>query len=319
LTFTIPHINQTTNMLGRIALQASAVGGRLKPEVARCLTSGLAQQHRRKMSTDGDGQLLRVELCASSGAKNIIMCAPKTRNSLSMEMLHRLHGEISSDVIGKEVRSIVLRGEGKAFSAGHNLKEMTVQEGSQYHQQIFDACNRLMLAMAKSPVPVIAVVDGVAAAAGCQLVAMCDIAVATQKSSFSVPGSAVGIFCSTPGIPLARMVPRKTSAYMLMTGNPISAEEALRTGLISKMAADSESLEAEVGSICEAIASKPRGVVALGKRFFYKQLEMGLSEALQEGGQVMVDNLKYRDAQEGIAAFKEKRKPVWSHTDEKVL
>ena len=132
-------------------------------------------------------------------------------------------------------------------------------------------------------------------------------------------GAGVGIFCSTPGIPLARTVPRKMSAYMLLTGKPISAEEALRSGLISKLLPDEESLEAEVRDICQAVASKPKGVIALGKRFYYRQMEMGLGQAFDEGGQVMVDNLKYRDAQEGIAAFKEKRKPTWAHTHDKVL
>ena len=246
------------------------------------------------------------------------MTAPKTRNSLSLEVLKMLCNEMDVSASG-DVRSIVIRGEGRVFSAGHNLKEMTVDEGTKYHQQIFDQCNQLMFNIVKNSVPVIAAVDGVAAAAGCQLVAMCDIAVSTQKSSFSVPGANVGIFCSTPGIPLARMVPRKTSSYMLFTGHSINAEEALRAGLISKMVSDSNALDEEINSICEAIKAKPKEVIALGKRFYYKQLEMGLSEAFREGGGVMVDNLRYKDAQEGISAFKEKRKPVWSHTDEKVL
>ena len=136
---------------------------------------------------------------------------------------------------------------------------------------------------------------------------------------FSVPGANVGIFCSTPGIPLGRMVPRKVSSYMLYTGLPISAKEAYQAGLISRLVEDTEALDSEVATICQAIGSKPKGVIALGKRFYYKQMEMGISSAFEEGGQVMVDNLKYADAQEGIEAFKKKRKPVWTHSDNKVM
>lgn len=137
--------------------------------------------------------------------------------------------------------------------------------------------------------------------------------------SFSVPGSSVGIFCSTPGIPLARAVPRKLAGYMLMTGLPVGAPEALQGGLISRMTGPAEEdLDREVHAICEAIKAKPRGVVAFGKRFYHRQLELGLDQALEEGARVMVENLTFKDAQEGISAFLEKRKPEWGHTDDKV-
>jgi len=261
-------------------------------------------------------------LCNSvleNGIKKITMDSPKTRNSLSLEMIKRLQSEISSDKNSLDLRCIVISGEGPAFSAGHNLKEMTFKEGRAYHEEIFKNCNDLMFEIVKSPVPVIAKIDGVAAAAGCQLVAICDIAVATSKSSFSVPGSSVGLFCTTPGIPLARAVPKKISSYMLLTGKPISAQDAFQAGLISKLVEDKTELEAEIQSICDAIISKPRGVVALGKKFYYQQLEMGLTPALEEGGKVMVDNLEFKDCQEGIAAFVEKRKPNWCHTQEKFV
>lgn len=254
-----------------------------------------------------------------NGIKKITMDSPKTRNSLSLEMIKRLQSEISSDKNSLDLRCIVISGEGPAFSAGHNLKEMTFKEGRAYHEEIFKNCNDLMFEIVKSPVPVIAKIDGVAAAAGCQLVAICDIAVATSKSSFSVPGSSVGLFCTTPGIPLARAVPKKISSYMLLTGKPISAQDAFQAGLISKLVEDKTELEAEIQSICDAIISKPRGVVALGKKFYYQQLEMGLTPALEEGGKVMVDNLEFKDCQEGIAAFVEKRKPNWCHTQEKFV
>ena len=264
----------------------------------------------RSMST----QLTQTSF--ENGVKKVTMTAAKTRNSLSLEMLKILENHIVSDAQDPELRCIVLSGQGPAFSAGHNLKEMTYKEGKEYHEEIFKKCNDLMRSIVTCPVPVIAQVDGVAAAAGCQLVAMCDIAVATAKSSFLVPGSSVGLFCSTPGVPLARAVPRKISSYMLLTGKPIKADEALQAGLISRMVLNPEELEQEVQAICQAIIDKPRGVIALGKKFYYQQLEMGLTQALDQGGQVMVDNLQLQDAQEGIAAFVEKRRPQWCHTDQ---
>jgi len=262
---------------------------------------------------------VNVENVGENGlVKTITMQSPKTRNSLSLEMIENLIDNIHDHSNDGLLRCIIIKGEGKAFSAGHNLKEMTAKEGKEYHEKIFERCNVLMDAIMECPVPVIAVVNGVAAAAGCQLVAMCDIAIATKSSSFSVPGSSVGLFCSTPGIPLARVVPRKISAYMLLTGIPISAPEALQSGLISKMLSSEAEMDEELKHICNAIVSKPKAVIALGKQFYYRQIELGIKQALEEGGKVMVDNLAYKDAQEGIAAFKEKRKPVWIHSDDKI-
>jgi len=216
----------------------------------------------------------------------------------------------------KEIRSIVIRGEGKVFSAGHNLKEMTLETGYEYHKKIFDTCENMMRLVGQVPVPVIGVVTGHAAAAGCQLVASCDLVVASHSAQFSTPGASVGLFCHTPGIPLARRVPRAVSGYMLLTGLPIGAEDAAKAGLVSRLV-DEDLVDQEVNKICEAIASKPRGVIALGKRFYQKQLELPLNEAYPVGGDVMVENLWYKDAQEGIQAFKEKRKPVFSHSEDR--
>jgi len=240
------------------------------------------------------------------------MTSPKTRNALSLEMLSALIKHITEDVA--ELRCVVIQGEGEVFSSGHNLKELTLEQGNEKHAIIFEKCNQLMTEIHKCPVPVIASVNGIATAAGCQLVSMCDIVVATKKSMFSTPGGKVGIFCSTPGVPLARVVPRKVSAYMLLTGNAISAEDAFRSGLISRLVEENE-LEAEIRSVCNAIKSKPRAVISLGKEFYYHQLEMNLLEALEEGKKVMLENLMYADAQEGIKAFVEKRNPVWLHTN----
>lgn len=252
-----------------------------------------------------------------NGVQRITLNSPKTRNALSLEMMTGLRKSLAEAHANDQVRAIVLSGHGPAFSAGHNLKEMTTEDGIDKHREIFQCCNDLMADIVRGESPVIAVVDGLAAAAGCQVVAMCDIVLASERSQFSTPGSSFGVFCSTPGIPLARAVPRKVASYMLLTGKPINAQEALRAGLVSKVVPE-EDLEAEVEATCQAIIDKPRAIVTLGKRFFYQQLEMGISPAFERGGGVMVENLKYKDAQEGISAFKEKRKPTWSHTSEKI-
>merc|ERR1719266_1182470 len=217
----------------------------------------------------------------------------------------------------KEVRAVVLKGEGKVFSSGHNLKEMTVETGYDYHKKIFDTCEAMMRLVGQIPVPVIGVVTGHAAAAGCQLIASCDLVVAGPNAKSSTPGAGVGLFCHTPGIPLARRVPRAVSGLMLLTGQPITATEAYNAGLVSKLVPEDE-LEAEVAAVCAAIAAKPRAVIALGKQFYQRQLELPLAAAYREGGAVMAENLRYRDCQEGIAAFKEKRAPVFCHTEDKV-
>ncbi|XP_068200594.1 enoyl-CoA hydratase domain-containing protein 3, mitochondrial [Palaemon carinicauda] len=192
------------------------------------------------------------------------------------------------------------------------MDEQTTKEGRAYHMEVFDSCSRLMLALQSLKVPVIAKVNGIAAAAGCQLVASCDIVIATDKSSFSTPGGNVGIFCSTPGIPLVRCVPRKVAAHMLLTGLPISADEALRAGLVSKVVPESE-LDSEVERTVDAILNKSKVVIALGKSFMYRQLELKVEDAYREGSNVMVDNINMIDGQEGINSFIEKRKPNWSH------
>lgn len=169
-----------------------------------------------------------------AGVATITLASPATRNSLSLAMMNSLLQDISRAAEDKAVRSIVVRGEGKVFCAGHNLKEMTTEEGHGYHMQIFDTCEKMMLLVSQVPVPVVGVVTGLAAAAGCQLVASCDLVLATPTARFSTPGAGVGLFCHTPGIPLARRVPRAVSGLMLLTGQPITATEAYNAGLVSK-------------------------------------------------------------------------------------
>lgn len=246
------------------------------------------------------------------GVGHIVLDNEKTRNSLSVEMMDSIQQHIVANQNNPAVRCFVLSAKGHVFSAGHNLKELVIERGFDYHKQVFSKCTDLIGAISEAPVPVIAKVDGLAAAAGCQLVASCDMVVCSDKSCFSTPGANFGIFCSTPGIAVARAVPRMKASYMLFTGLPISAQEALEAGLVSKVV-PSDQLDHEVETICNAIKSKSRAVIALGKQFFYEQIAMDVNSAYKKGEQVMVDNLSTADGQEGICSFVEKRKPVWRH------
>ncbi|XP_062555657.1 enoyl-CoA hydratase domain-containing protein 3, mitochondrial-like [Armigeres subalbatus] len=248
----------------------------------------------------------------SNGIGHIQLDNEKTRNSLSIEMMDSIQQHIISNQQNPAVRCFVLSAKGRVFSAGHNLKELTPDHGSDFHRQVFAKCSELIGVILKAPVPVIVKVDGLAAAAGCQLVASCDMAICSDTSSFSTPGANFGIFCSTPGIAVARAVPRMKASYMLFTGLPISAQEALQSGLVSKVV-PADQLDQEVETICNAIKSKSRAVIALGKRFFYEQIAMDVNSAYQRGEQVMAENLATADGQEGIRSFAEKRKPVWKH------
>ncbi|XP_012287619.1 enoyl-CoA hydratase domain-containing protein 3, mitochondrial [Orussus abietinus] len=258
-----------------------------------------------------------VDTKQSNGVRTITLNHAGSRNSLSLEMMKILLYNITRDQNNQELRSIVIdAAPGKVFSAGHNLKELTAEYGKDHHQEVFSTCEELMRCIVQCPVPVVAAVDGLAAAAGCQLVAACDVAVCSERSSFSTPGANFGIFCSTPGVPLVRNVPKKVAAWMLFTGLPISAREAHQAGLVSKVVTNGE-LEEEVQGITAAINAKSRSVISLGKRFFYEQLDLDALTAYALGTEIMVGNLQLWDAQEGIRSFIEKRQPEWSHTYEK--
>uniref|UniRef100_A0A3P9HCT6 Enoyl-CoA hydratase domain-containing protein 3, mitochondrial n=1 Tax=Oryzias latipes TaxID=8090 RepID=A0A3P9HCT6_ORYLA len=248
--------------------------------------------------------------------RRIILNNPKKRNALSLSMLESLRENILTDVDGEDLRVIVISAEGPVFSSGHDLKELTSRQGREYHTKVFHTCSEVMTLIQDVPVPVIAMVNGVATAAGCQLVASCDIAVATDKSSFATPGVNIGLFCSTPAVAIGRAVPRKVAMEMLFTGSPISAQEALLHGLISKVVPE-ERLEEETLAIAQRVCRASRPVVALGKATFQRQMAQGRDAAYATASKVMVDNLALRDGQEGIRAFLEKRKPVWSHKTEK--
>uniref|UniRef100_A0A3Q2XF08 Enoyl-CoA hydratase domain-containing protein 3, mitochondrial n=1 Tax=Hippocampus comes TaxID=109280 RepID=A0A3Q2XF08_HIPCM len=249
--------------------------------------------------------------------RRIILNNPRKRNALSLSMLESLREDILTDVDSPDLRVIIISAEGPVFSSGHDLKELTSAQGREYHTRVFHTCAQVMTLIQDVPVPVIAMVNGVATAAGCQLVASCDVALASDKSTFATPGVNVGLFCSTPAVAIGRAVPRKVAMEMLFTGTPISAHEALVHGLLSKVVPE-ERLEAETLAIAQRVCGASRPVVALGKAAFQRQMSQGRDAAYASASKVMVDNLALRDGQEGIRAFIEKRKPVWSHRVENV-
>ncbi|XP_021432968.2 enoyl-CoA hydratase domain-containing protein 3, mitochondrial isoform X1 [Oncorhynchus mykiss] len=250
----------------------------------------------------------------NNGIRSITLNNPKKRNALSLSMLESLRGNILADI--DDLRVIVISAKGPVFSSGHDLKELTSAQGRDYHFKVFQACSEVMTLIQDIPVPVIAMVNGVATAAGCQLVASCDIAVVTEKSTFATPGVNVGLFCSTPAVAIGRAVPKKVAMEMLFTGSPISAQDALLHGLVSKVVPE-ERLEEETLAIARWVCQASRPVVALGKATFHRQMAQGRDAAYAIASRVMVDNLALRDGQEGIRAFIEKRKPVWTNKAEK--
>ena len=220
------------------------------------------------------------------------------------------------DAIGEDesARVVVLAAEGKAFCAGHDLKEMRGKPSFEYYERLFSQCSEMMLGIQRLPVPVIARVQGIATAAGCQLVAMCDLAVAASTAKFAVSGVNLGLFCSAPGVALSRNVFRKTAFEMLVTGQFISAEEAKVRGLINRVV-EPEQLDAEVEKLVAAIIGKPRVAVAMGKEFFYRQIELGIASAYEAAAQTMACNMMDEAALEGVQAFIDKRPASWpKHT-----
>ncbi|XP_062860881.1 enoyl-CoA hydratase domain-containing protein 3, mitochondrial [Trichomycterus rosablanca] len=251
------------------------------------------------------------------GIRRITLNNPKKRNALSLAMITSLQENILADIDDKDLRVIIISAEGPVFSSGHDLKELTSAQGRDYHANVFKACSEVMSLIQDIPVPVIAMVNGIATAAGCQLVASCDIAVATDKSTFATPGVNIGLFCSTPGVAIGRAVPRKVAMEMLFTGKPITAQEALLHGLVSKVVSE-DRLEEETLGIARRVCESSRPVVALGKAAFQKQMAQSRDTAYATATAVMVDNLALSDGQEGIKAFIEKRRPVWTHSNDMV-
>jgi enoyl-CoA hydratase/carnithine racemase len=244
------------------------------------------------------------------GVVRLTLNRAQSFNALSHDMLAALHESIEAIQHDENARVVILATSGKAFCAGHDLVEMRANPSQAFYEKLFAQCSQLMLAIRSLPVPVIAQVNGVATAAGCQLVAMCDLAVATDHSRFAVSGVNLGLFCSTPSVALSRNVPMKTAFEMLVTGDFISAQQALDKGLINAVAAPAE-LEAQTQRIVTRILAKPRHGIAVGKNLFYQQIEQPIAQAYEQAGAVMACNMMHETAQEGVQAFIEKRPPRW--------
>ena len=240
-----------------------------------------------------------------------------SRNSLSEAMMNELQSRLDEIAREKTVRAVVLAAEGPVFCAGHDLKELTARradddKGRRYFEDVFTRCARLMQSLVRLPRPVIAAVDGVATAAGCQLVASCDLAVASRSARFATPGVNIGLFCSTPMVALSRSVARKHAMEMLLTGELINAEDAARIGLVNRVTEDGETALEAALELARRIARKPPSTVRVGKEAFYRQAEMNLDEAYAYTSRVIVENMLSADAREGIEAFIDKREPRWS-------
>ncbi|MEO1089829.1 MAG: enoyl-CoA hydratase [Pseudomonadota bacterium] len=248
---------------------------------------------------------------SANGVVDLTLNRPTAFNSLSETMLRVLLDEIGAVAADPAARVVVLRGNGKAFCAGHDLKEMGANRTREDLGRLFGLCSQMMLGLNRLEVPVIAAVDGIATAAGCQLVAACDLAVATERSRFATSGVKYGLFCSTPMVALSRNVPRKPALEMLLTGDFVDAPSALRHGLVNEVVGVDE-LEARVAALVARLVDKPKDVLALGKRAFYAQLEMGMADAYAFANEVIVDNALIDDFEEGLAAFREKRSPNWA-------
>ncbi len=246
----------------------------------------------------------------------LTMNTPKTLNALSEDMIAALQAQFDDLMEDRSTRVVILRGTGKAFCAGHNLKEMTAARqaedgGKAYWLDLFAKCTKMMTSIPKLPQPVICQPHGLATAAGCQLVASCDMAVTDTDTKFGVNGVNIGLFCSTPMVALSRNIPRKQAFEMLTTGNFISANKAMELGLVNRVV-DAADLEAETAELAALVASKLGAAVKVGKQAFYEQIQMNLQDAYAYTGEVMAENMLFRDTEEGIAAFLEKRPPEWT-------
>ena len=259
-----------------------------------------------------------LERTDADGIAHLNLNAPEKLNALSEAMLDALQGHFDALQGDRSVRVVIISGSGKAFCAGHDRKEMTAGRqaedgGKAYFKHLFDKCARMMASIPKMPQPVIAQVHGIATAAGCQLVASCDLAVAGQGTQFGVNGVNIGLFCSTPMVALSRNIPRKQAFEMLTTGQFIDADRAMSLGLVNRVVAPDE-LAAETRALADTVAGKLAVAVKIGKEAFYNQLQMPVEAAYAYAGDVMVTNMLHRDTEEGISAFLEKRPPDWDQS-----
>jgi enoyl-CoA hydratase/carnithine racemase len=251
--------------------------------------------------------LLRDDQC---GIATLTLNRPKQYNALSEELLTELQSELGAIEQDASIRVVVIAGNGPAFCAGHDLKQMRATPKKAYYDKLFAQCSKMMMTLTRIPQPVIARVHGIATAAGCQLVAQCDLAIASENAKFAVSGINVGLFCSTPSVPLGRNVLRKQAMEMLLTGEFVDATTAFNRGLVNSVVA-LDKLDDAVKDLARRIIAKSSMAVSTGKRMFYKQMEMGLESAYQYAAEVMACNMMAEDAGEGIDAFMQKRSPEW--------
>lgn len=244
------------------------------------------------------------------GVRTLTLNRPAAFNSLSEGLLEALLAALQQAAGDERVRVLVIAAAGKAYCAGHDLKEMRAEPSLAYYERLFTLCGRMMMSIQQLPVPVVARVQGIATAAGCQLVAMCDLAVASRDARFAVSGVNLGLFCSTPSVALSRNLSRKAAFEMLVTGDFISADEAHDKGLVNRVV-DAGELDAEVERLVARIAAKPRVALAMGKALFYRQLEGSIAAAYDDAARTMACNMMDKSALEGVQAFIEKRPPAW--------
>ena len=277
------------------------------------MTQALSQKIETAGRSDRDAPSLLRE---DRGAVRLLtLNRPEARNCLSEDLIAALHAAIAAAGADDTVRAVVITGAGTAFSSGHDLRELTEHRGDPdrgraYYAKIMGACSQLMLSIVHSPKPVIAAVNGIATAAGCQLVAACDLAVASTEARFATPGVNIGLFCSTPMVALSRNVSRKAAMEMLLLGEMIDAPAAKEFGLVNRVVPADETVN-EAVELGRRIAMKPKATLKIGKEAFYRQLEMSLEDAYAYTAQVMVENMLHAEAEEGIGAFLDKRQPRW--------
>ena len=274
----------------------------------------MSSNNNNEANTDDS---ILLEEFIGNGLYRLTLNDAKKRNALSEEMMAKLKSSLTDATDNKSIRVIIIAGNGPAFCSGHDLKQMTAgrdndDQGLTYFKKVFASCSELMQMIVEHPKPIIAEVSGVAAAAGCQLVACCDLAVAGKSARFITPGVNIGLFCSTPMVALSRNVSNKAAMEMLLTGEMVSADKAEHIGLINRVTDDAD-LKQETTALAELIASKSSLTLKIGKEAFYKQKDMPLSEAYDFASKVMVDNMLEHDAKEGIGSFLEKRKPKWQN------
>lgn len=267
----------------------------------------IAEAPAKQTATTAEPVLLRED---RNGVTTLTLNRPKQFNAMSEAVLAALQQELDVIAQDESIRVVVIAAAGKAFCAGHDLKEMRSHTDQAYHQALFEQCSKMMLTINHLPQPVIAKVQGLATAAGCQLVAACDLAVAADTATFATSGIRVGLFCSTPAVPVSRNLSRKKALEVLLTGEFIDAQTAVQEGLINR-AVPAEQLDAAVQQLIDAIVTKSPYAVASGKRMFYKQLEMGMEDAYTYAAGVMACDMMAEDAGEGIDAFMQKRQPTW--------